>query len=115
ECLFRFYSYGLERRFRKDLFRDFNEATLKDYQSGQLYGLEKFWALFAYSTIDPASVDIDPALRVALTKYTKVEDFRCKENFIPPHGFYVRKRSGNSASSARTNSESEGQQQQAPA
>uniref|UniRef100_A0A1I8JPU0 HTH La-type RNA-binding domain-containing protein n=1 Tax=Macrostomum lignano TaxID=282301 RepID=A0A1I8JPU0_9PLAT len=104
ECLFRFYSYGLERRFRKDLFRDFNEATLKDYQSGQLYGLEKFWALFAYSTIDPASVDIDPALRVALTQ------------FIPPHGFLrSQAKRGNSASSARTNSESEGQQQQAPA
>uniref|UniRef100_A0A1I8HIX6 HTH La-type RNA-binding domain-containing protein n=1 Tax=Macrostomum lignano TaxID=282301 RepID=A0A1I8HIX6_9PLAT len=103
ECLFRFYSYGLERRFRKDLFRDFNEVTQADYRAGNLYGLEKFWALFRYSTIDPAGLDIHPVLREALTKYTRVEDFR-SENFVPPHGFFVRKRSSNS----RCLSESEG-------
>ena len=44
ECLFRFYSYGLERKFRPDLYRDFQQETLKDCEAGQLYGLEKFWA-----------------------------------------------------------------------
>ena len=42
--MFRFYSYGLERKFRPDLYRDFQQETLKDCEAGQLYGLEKFWA-----------------------------------------------------------------------
>ena len=48
ECLFRFYSYGLEKKFRPDLYRDFQAETLRDYESGQLYGLEKFWAFMKY-------------------------------------------------------------------
>ena len=34
ECLFRFYSYGIEKRFRSELFHDFQEETLRDYESG---------------------------------------------------------------------------------
>ena len=48
ECLFRFYSYGLEKKFRPDLYRDFQAETLRDCESGQLYGLEKFWAFMKY-------------------------------------------------------------------
>ena len=48
ECLFRFYSYGLEKKFRQDIYRDFEEETLSDYKSGNLYGLEKFWAFHHY-------------------------------------------------------------------
>ena len=48
ECLFRFYSYGLEKKFREDVFRDFEEETLKDHDAGNLYGLEKFWAFLKY-------------------------------------------------------------------
>ena len=48
ECLFRFYSYGLEKKFRPDLYRDFQAETLRDFESGQLYGLEKFWAFMKY-------------------------------------------------------------------
>ena len=48
ECLFRFYSYGLEKKFREDVFQDFQEETLKDHDTGSLYGLEKFWAFLKY-------------------------------------------------------------------
>ena len=34
ECLFRFYSYGLEKRFRPDVFKDFQDDTVTDYESG---------------------------------------------------------------------------------
>lgn len=34
ECLFRFYSYGLEKRFRPDLYKDFQEETMRDYENG---------------------------------------------------------------------------------
>jgi len=36
ECLFRFYSYGLERRFRAELYSDFQLETLHDYENGLL-------------------------------------------------------------------------------
>ncbi len=29
ECLFRFYSYGLEKAFRLDLYKEFEDATLR--------------------------------------------------------------------------------------
>lgn len=48
ECLFRFYSYGLEKKFREDIFKDFQEETLRDHDNGYLYGLEKFWAFLKY-------------------------------------------------------------------
>ena len=73
ECLFRFYSYGLERTFRVDLFQEFEEETLKDYDEGQLYGLEKFWAFLKYSRKRP---DITPRLAEILKKYKRLEDFR---------------------------------------
>ena len=34
ECLFRFYSYGLERRFRAELYDDFESETIRDYENG---------------------------------------------------------------------------------
>ena len=48
ECLFRYYSYGLEKKFRQDVFRDFEEETLRDHDDGHLYGMEKFWAFLKY-------------------------------------------------------------------
>ena len=34
ECLFRFYSYGLEKKFKSDLFKDFQTETLRDHEQG---------------------------------------------------------------------------------
>ena len=48
ECLFRFYSYGLEIKFRPEIFKDFEGETLADYNSGHLYGLEKYWAFLKF-------------------------------------------------------------------
>ncbi|KAK2116196.1 La ribonucleoprotein domain member 1B [Saguinus oedipus] len=74
ECLFRFYSYGLEKKFRREIFKDFQEETKKDYESGQLYGLEKFWAYLKYSQSKTQS--IDPKLQEYLCSFKKLEDFR---------------------------------------
>lgn len=38
-----YFSYGLEKEFRKDLFDDFEQLTLQFYEKGNLYGLEKYW------------------------------------------------------------------------
>ena len=35
ECLFRYYSYGLEKRFRPELYKDFQEETVRDYEQGK--------------------------------------------------------------------------------
>lgn len=71
--MFRFYSYGLEKKFRTDLYAEFEQQTLKDYEDGQLYGLEKFWAFLKYSRKRP---DITPKLNEILKKYKRLEDFR---------------------------------------
>lgn len=80
ECLFRFYSYGLEKRYRKELFEDFEELTLADYERGHLYGLEKFWA-YTYYRKDKKKreLKINDQLTQLLAKYKSVEDFRKAE------------------------------------
>lgn len=77
ECLFRFYSYGLEKRYRKELFEDFQELTLADYERGNLYGLEKFWA-YTYYRKDKKKRELkfNEQLTQLLSKYKTVEDFR---------------------------------------
>lgn len=42
--------------------------------SGQLYGLEKFWAFLKYSKAK--TLDIDPKLQECLSKFKRLEDFR---------------------------------------
>jgi len=51
ECLFRFYSYGLERRFRPELYSDFETETIRDYENGPLciFLLEAATKRFIYS------------------------------------------------------------------
>ena len=78
ECLFRFYSYGLEKKFRAEIYKDFQSDTLADYRNGQLYGLEKFWAFLRYS--GRGDQGIQPELRQTLTKFKTVDDFRV----LPP-------------------------------
>ena len=41
ECLFRYYSYGLEKKFRPDIFKDFQEETMKDYEAGELISVHR--------------------------------------------------------------------------
>jgi len=45
ECLFRFYSYGLERRFRAELYSDFQTETIRDYENGLFHTC---WSLLIY-------------------------------------------------------------------
>ena len=51
--LFFFRSYGLEQRFKQDMYDDFEKLTLDTYHRGNLYGLEKYW-YFSLSDIDLA-------------------------------------------------------------
>ncbi|CAM9990119.1 unnamed protein product, partial [Ectocarpus sp. 8 AP-2014] len=73
--LFRFYSYGLERKFRPDLYRDFQTETMRDCDSGQLYGLEKFWAFMKYYS-NAEELDVDPKLKTKLEPFNSIEDFK---------------------------------------
>lgn len=74
ECLFRFFSYGLESKFRSDLYSDFEEETLRDYKDNNLYGLEKFWAFHFYRKSD-AKIEIRKELQVVLVSFRTLEDF----------------------------------------
>ena len=93
ECLFRFYSYGLEKRYRKEVFADFQELTLSDYENGHLYGLEKFWAYLYYRKDKKRELKIGDRLNSLLSQYKSVEDFRkakapekeSEESYKVPH------------------------------
>lgn len=52
ECLFRYYSYGLEKKFRPDIFKDFQEETIKDYEAGRYL----LWPLLGLAAVYPSSV-----------------------------------------------------------
>lgn len=54
ECLFRFYAYGLDEKYKEgrlnlSLYNDFQEEVIEDWMNGQLYGLEKFVGFLEYS------------------------------------------------------------------
>lgn len=36
-------SYGLEQKFKQDMYEDFEKLTLDTYKKGNIYGLEKYW------------------------------------------------------------------------
>jgi len=88
ECLFRFYSYGLEKNFRAELWSDFQATVLLDIEQGRLYGLEKLWAFLHYrKQLDPLDVHpkISPVGTVErfpltvgqlLSRYTSIQDFQ---------------------------------------
>lgn len=75
ECLFRYFSYGLERKFRPELYKDFQDETIRDHDSGQLYGLEKFWAFMKYYK-HADELHVDPKLKELLEPFKKIEDFK---------------------------------------
>lgn len=41
--MYSYFSYGLEKDFREDLYKDFEQLTVEFYHKGNLYGLEKYW------------------------------------------------------------------------
>ena len=64
ECLFRFYSYGLEARFDAALYRDFEARALAEHGAGHTYGLEKLWAFHHYAGLPAGSgVSVDAEVR----------------------------------------------------
>ena len=50
--------------------------------SGQLYGLEKFWAFLKYAKQKPK--DIRPELKEKLKQYKRLEDFRIEVMITQP-------------------------------
>ncbi|KAI8816497.1 uncharacterized protein EV422DRAFT_285675 [Fimicolochytrium jonesii] len=85
ECLFRFYSYGLEKRFRRDLFDDFVAMVTDEYTKSNgtvLYGLEKFWAYLKYRKDKSRRPEVDVAVQAnrvladALNRFRTIQDFR---------------------------------------
>lgn len=54
-------------------------ASLSSFPTGQLYGLEKFWAFLKYSKAK--NLDIDPKLQEYLGKFRRLEDFRVDVSF----------------------------------
>lgn len=70
---------------------------MKDYEAGQLYGLEKFWAFLKYSKAK--TLEIDPKLQEYLRKYKRLEDFRVD----PPMEEGGRRRHSSSGDGRRRN------------
>ena len=52
--------------------------TIRDYESGQLYGLEKFWAFLKYYK-HSKKLKVDPILQEYLSKFKTIDDFRILE------------------------------------
>ena len=69
ECLFRFFAYGLERRFRADLYDDFEVEVLSACSGpGRAYALEKFWSFHHYLPKGASQIPMRPALAALLNE-----------------------------------------------
>lgn len=104
ECLFHNYRYGLEKKFRPGLYRDFQAEAIRDYENGnlfsfhmyhkkafkivqifihryilgQVYGLKAFQAfLECYKHI--GTLKVDSKLEKFLSEYKKIEDLQKAE------------------------------------
>ena len=80
QCLFRFYAFGLEkdRPYCPALCEEFQGLALEWYKKGDLYGLEKFFALLVYSEgkiAKPYQVNEEIAELFA-TKFKSLDDFK---------------------------------------
>lgn len=73
--LCRFFSYGLEKRFRAGLWDEFQALTLEDHAQGSLYGLEKLWAFLHYSGCAEAKAALRQELQELLARFSCIEDF----------------------------------------
>ncbi|KAJ6984216.1 hypothetical protein NC653_022461 [Populus alba x Populus x berolinensis] len=74
------FSYGLEKEFRDDLYKDFEELTLDFCRKGNIYGLEKYWAFHHYCRLGDKEPKKHPELeRLLRDEYQSLEDFRAKE------------------------------------
>lgn len=51
ECLFRFYTYGLEKHFRQEVLEDFENETLRDHDAGKWLYREDLVSLSLFRTI----------------------------------------------------------------
>merc|ERR1712232_672037 len=71
------YQYGLEDRFRKDLFNDFQYLVLMDMkQNNSLYGLEKLSAFLTFRK-DKTPIELNETLDNLLTfQFTNVNSFK---------------------------------------
>lgn len=72
------------KTFRQEVLEDFEKETLRDYDAGQLYGLEKFWAFLKYSRRKPK---INLRLEEILKNYKRLEDFRVDGASFPQQFF----------------------------
>ncbi|XVF05659.1 hypothetical protein REPUB_Repub05bG0191700 [Reevesia pubescens] len=73
------YSYGLEKKYQDDLYKDFEQLTLDFYHKGNLYGLEKYWA-FHHFRDQKEPLKKHPELDSLLKEeYRRLQDFRVKE------------------------------------
>mmetsp|Transcript_24124 Transcript_24124/g.36642 ORF Transcript_24124/g.36642 Transcript_24124/m.36642 type:complete len:128 (-) Transcript_24124:95-478(-) len=75
ECLFRFFSYGLEISLRDDLLAEFQEFVLVELSNFRTYGLEKFWAFLKYRK-DKKPIAVHPVISSYLTVLHCTKDFR---------------------------------------
>lgn len=57
------------------MFANININKLIDYLTGQLYGLEKFWAFLKYYKHSD-QLHVDSKLKEYLSKFQSIEDFR---------------------------------------
>jgi hypothetical protein len=69
--LFRFFSYGLEKKFRISILREFQELTISDFEAtGDYYGVEKFWAyLFFRGDKETRLLTVDPRLKAIMEPF----------------------------------------------
>jgi la-related protein 1 len=77
ECLFRFYSYGLENKFRPAVYADFESMTAWDYiDQGELYGLEKFFAYHHFHGKAAAVVIKNVRLADLVAQFRSMDEFK---------------------------------------
>lgn len=88
ESLFRFYSVGLEKKMRPQLYTDFQQTVIDDVKRGHTTGLDKFLALLKYCKYANL-LEVNPFLAKELAKYKKQDEFLTNVRFPPNTTYFV--------------------------
>jgi la-related protein 1 len=80
ESLFRFYSFGLEAKFRPQIYFDFQKDLLADVKRGSNFALERFlYFLKRYKYAN--QLEILPDVQKELEKFKKSDEYKVVSRF----------------------------------
>jgi hypothetical protein len=101
----------MEKRFKLELFADFQTDTIKDSEAGNLYGLDKFWDFINFYP-RAKHLNVDPKLKKFMENFNNVDESSDKFPIAKSDSGETKSRKGGSRKSSESDSKGRGPRKQ---